>query len=222
LNASTGAVSGTPTKAGAYSLRVKVTDSSTPAQTASATVTVIVNPQLVVTTSALPAGTVGQSYSANLSASGGVAPYAWAVTSGSLPFGLTLDQSTGAITGTPTGAASGTVGVTVTDSSTPTAATTAKTFTLTVKAAKLAVATGSLPSGTVGQLYSAPVTATGGTGPYAWSASGLPAGLTINASTGAVSGTPTKTGTYTARVKVTDASTPLQAASTSLGVVVSG
>jgi hypothetical protein len=151
-----------------------------------------------------------------------MAPYTWAVTSGSLPSGLTLDPTTGAITGTPSAAGSSTVGVAVTDSSTPTAATTATTFTVTVNPAKLAIATGSLPSGAVKQPYSATVTATGGTGPYAWSASGLPAGLTINGSTGAVSGTPTKAGTYTVKVKVTDGSTPLQAASVSLLVVVSG
>jgi hypothetical protein len=66
------------------------------------------------------------------------------------------------------------------------------------------------------------VTATGGTAPYLWSASKLPAGVSINAATGAISGTPTKAGTYTVTVKVTDSSKSAQTASTSLVVVVSG
>jgi len=59
---------------------------------------------------------------------------------------------------------------------------------------------------TVGTAYSAtPVTASGGTTPYAFSASGLPAGLSINAGSGTVSGTPTTVGTFTPSVTVTDA-----------------
>ena len=56
-----------------------------------------------VTTSSLPSGTVGASYSQSLSASGGTAPYSWSVTSGNLPSGLNL-SSGGTISGTPTSA----------------------------------------------------------------------------------------------------------------------
>ena len=176
---------------------------------------------MVVTTSSLPAGTVGQSYSAALSASGGAAPYTWAVTSGNLPAGLTLNPSTGSITGTPTAPASSTVTVTASDSSTPNPATVTKTFTLSVKAAKLQITTSSLPSGTVKHPYSATVMATGGTIPYVWSATSLPAGVTINATTGVLSGTPTKAGTYNVRVSVRDGAIPAQTSSASLVVRVS-
>jgi hypothetical protein len=62
------------------------------------------------------------------------------------------------------------------------------------------------PAATVGTAYSAtPVTASGGTTPYTFSASGLPAGLSINAGSGTISGTPTTAGTFTPSVTVTDA-----------------
>ena len=76
---------------------------------------------VAVTTPSLPAATAGQAYTASLSAADGTAPYTWAVTSGSLPAGLTLDPATGAISGTPTAAGSSTITVTATDSTvTPT------------------------------------------------------------------------------------------------------
>ncbi|MCX6397183.1 MAG: putative Ig domain-containing protein [Propionibacteriales bacterium] len=68
------------------------------------------------------------------------------------------------------------------------------------------VTVGSLPDGTVGTAYAAsPVSASGGIAPYSYTATGLPAGLSINSGTGAVSGTPTAPGTYTPAFTVTDA-----------------
>jgi hypothetical protein len=69
----------------------------------------------------------------------------------------------------------------------------------------LAIGVGPLPNATVGSAYAAsPVSASGGTAPYTFSATGLPAGLTVNASTGSVSGTPTTQGSYTPTFTVTD------------------
>jgi Putative Ig domain/Squalene-hopene cyclase C-terminal domain len=74
---------------------------------------------LFVTTSSLPAGTVGQHYKVKLSASGGNPPYTWSLAQGSgkLPAGLTL-SSAGKISGTPTGTGTSTFAVVVTDTAT--------------------------------------------------------------------------------------------------------
>ncbi len=60
-------------------------------------------------------------------------------------------------------------------------------------------------SGTVGVAASLQLNASGGTPPYTWSASGLPAGLSVNSGTGLVSGTPTTAGTFTVTATATDA-----------------
>ena len=83
------------------------------------TSTTIVPGQLSVTTTSLPAGSVGTPYEASLSAVGGMAPYTWTVTGGSLPPGLTLGASSGIITGDPSSVANASVTVTVTDSAQP-------------------------------------------------------------------------------------------------------
>ena len=67
---------------------------------------------VTITTASLPNGTVGAAYAQTLAASGGSSPYSnWTVSTGSLPTGLSLNASSGAISGTPT--ASGTSHFTV-------------------------------------------------------------------------------------------------------------
>lgn len=101
LNASTGVVSGTPTTAGTFPFSVTVTDQTSPTpETANATLSITIIPQLSISTTALPSGSVSASYSSTLAATGGVTPYTWSIASGSLPSGLTLNPATGAITGT--------------------------------------------------------------------------------------------------------------------------
>ncbi len=172
-------------------------------------------PPLVVTTSSLPAGTVNQSYSTALAASGGTPPYNWSVVNGSLPNGLQLNSLTGSISGTPATVGTFNFTVQVADSQSP-SATATKQLSIVVNpppVATLNITTTSLPSGRVTVAYSQTLQATGGTQPYTWSlASGaLPKGLTLNAATGVISGTPSKKGTYSFVVRLRDSqSTPAE------------
>ena len=182
--------------------------------------------KLAITTASLSAATVGAAYSATVAASGGTTPYTFNATG--LPSGLTMSASTGAITGTPAGSAAGvaSVAVTVTDATKPTPETATATLSLTVNAAApstLAITTTTLPGGTVGAAYSGSIAATGGSPPYAFSATGLPSGLALSASTGAITGTPASSAAGTASVSftVTDATKPsAQSATATLSLTV--
>jgi hypothetical protein len=94
----------TPTATGTSTYGLSCTNGTTMVQS-SATLTVDAVPPLSVSTTSLPSGQVAVAYSATLAATGGTTPYAWTLTSGTLPSGLSL-ASSGAITGTPTAAAS--------------------------------------------------------------------------------------------------------------------
>lgn len=163
---------------------------------------------LVITTTSMPAGSVGVAYSQAIAATGGVTPYSWSVVSGSLPGGLSLGSSTGVVSGTPTAAGTSYFTVQVSDSQQP-ADTDTQALSIVVTAAPPAptITTTSLPNGTRGVPYSATVQATGGTLPYTWSIAvgALPNGLTLNPSTGVISGTPSKKATFNFTVRCTDA-----------------
>jgi subtilisin len=106
LNTSTGEISGTPSREEAQDFTVEVTDSdqatvATDIQALSITIAPV--PPLNITTTSLPAGTVGEAYSATVEASGGTLSYNWTITESTLlPDGLSLNTSTGEISGTPT------------------------------------------------------------------------------------------------------------------------
>ena len=206
----TGVISGTPTTPGSFSVTVTASDSSQ--QTTQAIYTLQINSLLTIMTSSLPTGRIQQPYSVTVSATGGVTPYTWSATG--LPAGLSIAPSTGSISGTPTTSGSFSVTVTVSDSSQQT---TQATYPLQINAL-LTITTGSLPAGRIQQAYNTTVFATGGVTPYAWSATGLPAGLSISPSTGAISGTPTTTGTFSVAVTVTDSSQQTAHATYSLSI----
>lgn len=209
LNAS-GTLAGTPTAATNSAFTVQVKDASGATASQAFTLGIINNtPKLTITTTQLPAGTVGVSYSQSIAATGGTPPYNWSVSSGSLPPGLSLTASNGAITGTPSSANTFSFTVQVADTSNATAS---QAFTITIASntPKLTVITTSpLPDGMVGTAYSQTLTATGGTPAYKWSVTSgaLPDGLALDSGSGTISGTPSKAGTFPFSVRVTDQST---------------
>jgi len=93
---------------------------------------------------------------------------------------------------------------------------------LTVQASPLAVTTSSLPAATLNAAYSATFTASGGTPPYGWSitAGSLPDGLSLNSTTGVISGTPTAAASFSFTVQAVDSSTSAQTATKSLSITV--
>ena len=86
----------------------------------------------------------------------------------------------------------------------------------------LVISTSSLPNGTVGSAYGSFVAASGGLAPYSWSvvAGSLPAGLSLNAASGSISGTPTAAGSSAFTVQVTDGQAPTDVASAALSITV--
>ncbi|PWK85924.1 outer membrane autotransporter protein [Fulvimonas soli] len=178
---------------------------------APATATITVSPPSIVYAPASPlTATVGAAYSQSLAgASGGAAPYTYALASGSLPAGVTL-ASDGTLSGTPTANGNFSFTVRATDSSTGTGpfSATSGPLTLTVNTPVIVYAPANPPAATVGVAYSQSLaSAGGGTAPYTYAlASGsLPPGITL-ASNGTLSGTAIAGGTFNFTVTATDSS----------------
>jgi len=154
--ASNGVIAGTATGTTGGPVKFEVTDASSPRLTQTVQLSFTVNPApLQITSSSLSNGQVGHAYSALLTATGGMAPYTWALSSGALPAGLNLNAASGAITGTPTATANGSaLTFTVSDSS-ATVQQRSMTLTLNVSPANISVSIAPRALGlTIGQTTS--------------------------------------------------------------------
>ena len=218
-----GQIVGTPTVFGSnFAFGVRATDSAAGVAVASFTLTIVpdVDPLRVVTAGDLPGGLTGIDYSTQLFFTGGRPPVSWAMNSGTLPPGLSLNSNTGIISGRPTTVGNYTFFVRVIDSETTTAI--SQAINLNIQLGPLGVIdTGTLTGGATGANYSYQLRGTGGTGPYTWALNNgvLPPGLAVNPTTGAIAGKPTVPGSYAFVIKITD-STLASALSDTLRIIV--
>lgn len=190
LNASTGVISGTPTASASPATTITVRANDANGCQGSQAVTLQICPVITLASTTLTAPTVGTAYSQTITASGGTAPYTFTLAGGALPTWATL-SSTGLLSGTPNSTTSATFTVRATDAN---GCASALVYTVTPVCPTISITPTSLTRGSVGVAYSQTLAAAGGIAPYsAWTitSGALPAGLTLNASTGVISGTPT-------------------------------
>lgn len=197
---SAGTISGTPGAFGKSVFSVTVLDDSICPGNRIDSITVVC-PTITAGPALLDTGVAGLSYKDTLNASGGTAPYSYAVTGGSLPPGLSISAG-GVISGTPMATGAAPFTVTVTDHF---GCTGVRGYTLEVVCPPLAISPATLPSGNVASLYHQILTAVGGRPPFAFSVAtgALPVGLSLSPS-GVIDGTPSAIETLAVSISVVD------------------
>ena len=208
LNANTGVISGTPTVAGSYNVVERVVDVNGLADEETIVIKVVTKPTITTVTplapvvsgvTITPIAQTKTNGSAAIAATG-----AWSLESGALPAGLALNPNTGEITGKPTATGTFTFTVKLVDVDGEIAT---KEETLVVNSGPTittAPLSRTLNNGVAATIANTVTIGTSALANNGWTATGLPAGLSLNATTGAITGTPTTNGTFTVALKVTD------------------
>jgi hypothetical protein len=201
LHSATGVLDGTPTQSGSFPIVVTATDTNGCTGTG-ATYTLVIGCNVItVTPPGVTSGTAGTPFSQTFTQTGGNGTITWSET-GALPAGITINTSTGALFGTTSQTGSFPITVTATDAngcsgSTP--------YTLTINCQTITVTNPGVSSVQAGVAFDQAFTATGILGTATWSETGaLPSGITLNTSTGHLSGTTTAIGSYPITVTATD------------------
>jgi hypothetical protein len=206
LDTANGDMTGTPTTNGVYTFRISATSVS------GSTSSTVTTPDLTLTVGQAPtlasntlSETIqqGQAYSAAVTATGYPAP-TYSIATGSLPAGLSLNATTGAITGTPSTLSTYNFTVKATNVFASTGVTIA-TASVTVTARPTFTDSTINPRGSISNLYTSEVSAIGSPSPtYSVSAGSLPDGISLNTSTGQLSGTPVTTGDFSFTITATN------------------
>ena len=214
LTGSTPVVSGTPTAVQAatnvtFGVRDVNLVSATTTVTVSFTVVAAPTATLNQTAQNLTVGQTGYSFAPLTSVTGGVSPYTYSITSGTLPSTLSQSTTTGTVTGSVTAASSSTVVFKVVDSNGVAAPTASVPYSAVTFSASTDNTAKNFQTGTAISAY-APIIGAGGVTPYNYSISSgtLPTGLSYGSGSGGsgdVTGTPTAVTTSTVSFKVTDA-----------------
>jgi fibronectin type 3 domain-containing protein len=192
VNPTTGLISGTPNTAGTFTSTISATNS---AGTGSATLTLTINPPVpAITSKTTASGTQGSAFTYQITASNSPTSYA----ASGLPSGVSVNTSTGYISGTPT--VSGNFNATI--SATNAGGTGSAPCAITITTAAPVITSSSSAGCSLGGSLGYQITASNS--PTSYAASGLPSGVSVNTSTGYISGTPTATGTYSASISATN------------------
>ena len=196
-----GLISGTPNVAGSFPITVRATESGSGCFTDKA-YTLVINCQTInITTATLPNGTVGSAYpSTTVQQSGGVGTITWSISAGSLPTGLGLAPTTGAVTGTPT--VGGSFGFTVraTDGN---GCFGERAYVVSIGCQSLSITPATLNPIPIAVGFSQQLTLQGASGTIDWTivAGAPPSGVTLNQTSGLLSGTPNVSGSFNFTVK---------------------
>jgi hypothetical protein len=201
-------ISGTPTQTGTFPVTINATNG---AGTGSQALTITINLVAPVITSANTAnGNGGQAFNYQITA--GNLPASYSVT-GALPSGLSVNPGTGLISGTPT--VNGTFNVTI--NATNGAGTGSQALAIVLTAITPVITSPAAAAGQAGVPFSYTITANNV--PTSFSATGLPPGVTVNTTSGLISGTPTANGTFPAQINaINGAGTATQALTITIAV----
>ncbi|HEY0247640.1 MAG TPA: putative Ig domain-containing protein [Gryllotalpicola sp.] len=203
-----GRISGTPMVSGSFGVTVVLTDGA--GDTVSQSYTLIVSPPVItIGPAVLPSAAAGALYAQTLAVTGGAAPYSFSVTAGVLPPGWSLTGG-GTLSGTAEAVENYGFTVTATDSR---GFTGSQAYLLPVAVPTLSLSPPTLTDPAVGVPYSQTIAASGGTAPYTYqvAAGALPDGLTLEPTTGVLSGTPRSAGPASFAVQATDSTTGIGA-----------
>lgn len=198
-----GVLTGTPTVTNIFNFTIQVSDANNCMATRNYVISISCA-AINITPSSLPNVTVNTAYpTQTLVANGGIAPYNFTVSNGTLPTGLTLTNA-GVLSGTPTSTGTFTFTVTATDTNTCIGTI---IYTIVVNCPNIIISPATIPNGQINSFYSQVFNASGGIAPYTFALTNgnLPSGLNFIAAQKGIAGTPLAGGTFNFTITTTDA-----------------